>query len=144
MNQERNDYDRIAADIDSIMYVFAGSTHEHWDKGGDSITITKEGFVKSIIRLVRLRNWVAGLAESHVQAKEPFKDEEGDSEWYRGTPTIEHAYELRERLVDAKKALIAAPVAKEALGRALDGHYYYDELLDYIDRVLQATREEKE
>ena len=59
-----NDFDRIAAEMDKVMQVFAGNAHEPND-GSDSITITKDGFISGVIRLQRLRNWVAGFAETH-------------------------------------------------------------------------------
>ncbi len=81
----KNDYDRIALAIDKALTAFTGNAHEPLrndnpvlgrpfvlgpkdqgqDKGSDSITMTKDGFITGIIRLQRLRNWVEGLAEAH-------------------------------------------------------------------------------
>jgi hypothetical protein len=59
-----NDYDQIAKDIDSALAAFTGNAHEHFP-GGDSLTMTKDGFITGVIRFQRLRDWVEGLAESH-------------------------------------------------------------------------------
>ncbi|KKM70528.1 hypothetical protein LCGC14_1439840 [marine sediment metagenome] len=63
MEAEENDLDRIEQDIGTALAAFIGNTHESFI--GDSITMTKDGFIGGIIRLQRLRNHVKGLAESH-------------------------------------------------------------------------------
>ncbi len=63
METEENDYDRIGKKIDDALAVLIGNAHEAFI--GDSITMTKEGFIIGVVRLQRLRNWVSGLAESH-------------------------------------------------------------------------------
>ena len=63
METEENDYDRIEQDIGTALAAFIGNTHEAFI--GDSITMTKDGFIGGIIRLQRLRNHVKGLAVSH-------------------------------------------------------------------------------
>ena len=60
-----NDYDRIAKDIDRALAVLIGNAHEAFI--GDSLTMTKEGFIIGVIRLQRLRNWVEGLSVSHKE-----------------------------------------------------------------------------
>lgn len=61
-----NDYDRIAAEIDSALAAFTGNAHEPpLGDNTDSITMTKTGFVIGVIRFQRLRDWVEGLADSH-------------------------------------------------------------------------------
>ena len=60
-----NDYDTIAGMIDSALSAFTGNAHEPTTDGGDSITMTKDGFITGVIRLQRLRHWLEGLAESH-------------------------------------------------------------------------------
>ena len=64
-SETENDYDRIAGAIDEALAAFTGNAHEPCMDGGDSLTITKDGFITGVIRLQRLRNWVEGLAESH-------------------------------------------------------------------------------
>ena len=63
--ENKNDYDRIAEDINRALAVFIGSSHEPFSGSGDSISITKDGFITGVIRLQWLQNWVEGLAESH-------------------------------------------------------------------------------
>ncbi len=62
----KNDYDRIALAIDKALTAFTGNAHEPPKNGiSDSITMTKNGFITSIIRFQRLRDWVESLAEAH-------------------------------------------------------------------------------
>jgi hypothetical protein len=64
MDEEgKNDYDRIAELLDEVLATFVGNTHEAFHC--DSITMTKEGFIRGVVRGQRLRDWVEGLAESH-------------------------------------------------------------------------------
>jgi len=65
MNEHENDYDSIASAIDSAIAAFTGNAHEPTKANIDSITMTKDGFIAGVIRLQRLRDWVAGLAETH-------------------------------------------------------------------------------
>ncbi len=65
MSETENDYDRIACRIDEALAAFTGNAHEPRRDGGDSITMTKDGFITGVVRLQRLRDWVEGLAESH-------------------------------------------------------------------------------
>lgn len=67
MDQNDNDYDTIARMIDDALAAFTGNAHEPRPNGGDSITITKDGFITGVIRFQRLRDWVEGLAKSHRQ-----------------------------------------------------------------------------
>lgn len=64
METEENDYDRIEQDIGTALAAFIGNTHESFI--GDSITMTKDGFIGGIVRLQRLRNHVKGLSISHI------------------------------------------------------------------------------
>ena len=65
MDEEgKNDFDRIAEKIDEAMAAFIGNAHEGMKHTGDSITMTKDGFIKGVIRLQRLRDWCEGLAET--------------------------------------------------------------------------------
>lgn len=59
----KNDFDRMAEKMDEVMQTLAGEAHEFTDNG-DSITITKDGFIRSVIRLQRLRNWCQGHADA--------------------------------------------------------------------------------
>lgn len=63
METEENDYDRIEKEIDRALAAFTGNAHEAFM--GDSITMTKEGFIIGVIRFQRLRNHVKGLSVSH-------------------------------------------------------------------------------
>ncbi len=63
-NQE-NDYDTIAKRIDEAMSAFTGNAHEPHQDSGNSITMTKDGFITGVIRLPRLWNWVEGLSATH-------------------------------------------------------------------------------
>lgn len=61
----KNDYDRIAEGMGSVLAELMGNAHEPRDAGSDSLTITKDGLLCAVIRLQRLRDCVEGLAESH-------------------------------------------------------------------------------
>ena len=63
MEPEENDYHEIAKKIDEALAAFTGNAHEYFQ--GDSITMTKDGFITGVVRFQRLRDWVEGLAESH-------------------------------------------------------------------------------
>ena len=65
MDHPKNDYDRIADKIDEVLSAFTGNAHEPHAELGDSITITKDGFITGVIRLQRLRDWAKGLSEAH-------------------------------------------------------------------------------
>ena len=67
MIPDENDFDSIARQIDEALSEFTGNAHEHFV--GDSLTMTKDGFITGVIRLQRLRDWCEGLGESHK--KEP-------------------------------------------------------------------------
>jgi len=60
---EKNDYDGIAEAIGKALAAFTGNAHEPY--GGNSITMTKDGFITGVIRLQRLRDRVEGLAAAH-------------------------------------------------------------------------------
>ena len=68
MNNNENDYDRIAKAIDEALAAFTGNAHEPPKCGGDSITMTNDGFISGVIRFQRLRDWVEGLAAAHHHA----------------------------------------------------------------------------
>jgi len=63
LNGQGNDYDSIARRIDDALSAFTGNAHE--PQRGDSITMTKDGFIAGVIRFQRLRDWVEGLAAAH-------------------------------------------------------------------------------
>ena len=63
MDDEMNDFDRIAEKIDEALSEFTGNAHECL-MGDDSLSMTRDGFIVGVIRLQRLRDWVEGLAES--------------------------------------------------------------------------------
>ena len=66
MGDNENDYDRIAIKIGEAFAMFVGNAHEPAIGGNtDSITITKDGFIATAIRLQRLQDWVDGLANAH-------------------------------------------------------------------------------
>ena len=63
-----NDYDRIADEIGKILALLAGNSHAPTMRPtveSDSISITKDGFICTVIGLQRLRDWAEGLAETH-------------------------------------------------------------------------------
>ena len=60
-----NDLDRVADQMGEILAVFVGNSHEPNSSFGDSITITKDGWMAGVIRLQRLRDYVEGLAHAH-------------------------------------------------------------------------------
>ncbi len=68
MNNNENDYDRIAKAIDEALAAFTGNAHEPRRDNGDSITMTKDGFITGVVRFQRLRDWVEGLADTHRAA----------------------------------------------------------------------------
>ena len=63
-----NDLDRIAASIDDCLSEIVGNSHEPHPTWGDSLTITKDGWIAGVIRLQRLRDYVEGLAQTHRAA----------------------------------------------------------------------------
>jgi len=66
MDDELNDYDRIAIRIDEALAEFTGNAHApDQSNGSDSITMTKNGFISGIVKLQRLRDHVEGLAIAH-------------------------------------------------------------------------------
>ncbi len=60
-----NNYDEIARSIDEALAAFIGNAHEPRSVNGDSITMTKDGFITGVIRFQRLRDWAEGLAQTH-------------------------------------------------------------------------------
>lgn len=69
MNNAKNDLDRIAGHIDDALAMFTGNSHEPHPSFGDSLTITKDGWIAGVIRLQRLRDYVEGLAQSHRETQ---------------------------------------------------------------------------
>lgn len=65
------DYDRIAEELGSILSVFTGNAHEPNKEFGDSITITKDGFISGVIKIQRLRTYVEGLSKSYKETHSP-------------------------------------------------------------------------
>lgn len=66
MGEQSMDLDQIAADIGDILAVLTGNTHAPTPLDQtDSVTITKNGWIASVVRLQRLRDWAEGLAASH-------------------------------------------------------------------------------
>jgi hypothetical protein len=66
MDDYENDYDRIARAMDEALGAFTGNAHEY--SVGDSITMTKDGFIAGVIRFQRLRDYVEGLADVYHKA----------------------------------------------------------------------------
>jgi hypothetical protein len=60
-----NDYDRLAAGIGEAIAIFTGNSHAAALHNSDSITMTKDGFIRGVIELQRLRDWAEGLADVH-------------------------------------------------------------------------------
>ena len=65
-----NDLDRIAASIDDALAMIVGNSHEPSPSCGDSLTITRDGWITGVIRLQRLRDYVEGLSQTHRATKE--------------------------------------------------------------------------
>lgn len=65
MGDDKNDHDRTAEGIGEVIVLLLGKAHEPGKNSGDSITITKDGFLAAVIRLQRLKDHVEGLAEAH-------------------------------------------------------------------------------
>lgn len=74
MGDNENDYDRIAVKIGEAFAVLVGNAHEPAiGNDTDSITMTKDGFIATVIRLQRLQDWVDGLAQAHRLYATPAK-----------------------------------------------------------------------
>lgn len=66
MGNDGTDLDRMAAEMGDILAVLTGNTHApSLTDGSDSVTITKNGWIASVVKLQRLRDWAEGLAASH-------------------------------------------------------------------------------
>lgn len=65
METHENDYDRIAMEVVGCIGLLLGNAHAPTYDDYNSMTITQTGFLKALIRLQRLNDWVEGLAESH-------------------------------------------------------------------------------
>lgn len=70
-NNNKTDYDRIAEELGSILERFTGNTHEPNEHFGDSITMTKDGFIGGVVKLQRLRTYVEGLSKTYKATKAP-------------------------------------------------------------------------
>ena len=70
MDDNKNDYDRVADQMESALSLFAGNMHQPrlWDES-NSITITKDGALSGIIQLQRAIIYCRALAESHRNAQ---------------------------------------------------------------------------
>lgn len=71
MEDYESNYNEIARQIDAALAEFTGNAHEHFNHLDDSLTMTRDGFIKGVIRFQRLRDWVEGLAETHKKSKNP-------------------------------------------------------------------------
>lgn len=67
MEGTENDLDRIAKSIDDALAMFTGNSHEPHPAFGDSLTITKDGWIAGVIRLQRLRDYIEGLSQTHKE-----------------------------------------------------------------------------
>jgi len=65
MYSNENDFDRFAVSIDEVMQALVGGTYEPSEPGLDHIMIDKNEYLRAVVRLQRLRNWIKGHAESH-------------------------------------------------------------------------------
>lgn len=63
-HEVENDYDRIANEMTKILAGMIGESHEPRNSTSDSITIRKDGFISTVIRIQRLQDYVSGLAKS--------------------------------------------------------------------------------
>jgi len=66
MDDDLNDYGRIARAIDEALAEFTGNAHAPTQNdGSDFITMTKNGFISGVVQFQRLRDRVEGLATAH-------------------------------------------------------------------------------
>ena len=65
MNEEQNDYDRLALSIEDGLRVLMGNSHEPHPSLGDSMTIRKDDWIRAAIRLQRTADHARGLAAAH-------------------------------------------------------------------------------
>lgn len=68
MGEDQNDYDRIGERITGVVMVLTGAMHSPCGSSmacGDSVTITKNEVLDSLIELSRLADWVSGLSKTH-------------------------------------------------------------------------------
>lgn len=65
MNEEQNDYDRLALSIEDGLRVLTGNSHEPHASFGDSMTIRKDDWIRAVIRLQGAAGHARGLAEAH-------------------------------------------------------------------------------
>lgn len=62
---ERNDYDRVANQAESALAVLIGNTHGPLI-GSDSVTVTKDGWINSVVGIQRAIDYCRGLATAHT------------------------------------------------------------------------------
>jgi hypothetical protein len=63
-----NDYSRIAVKIDDILLKVVVGTHSpSYEPDSDSVTITKNAWIGTVVELGRLAEWAKGLAETHTK-----------------------------------------------------------------------------
>jgi hypothetical protein len=65
MEDQLNDYDRLAESIEDALRVMTGNSHEPHDSMGDSLTIRKDDWIRAVIRFQRTADHARGLAQAH-------------------------------------------------------------------------------
>lgn len=60
---ERNDYDRVANQVQEALAILTGNTHGPLIDT-DSVTVTKDGWIKAVVSIQRAADWCRGLAET--------------------------------------------------------------------------------
>jgi hypothetical protein len=65
MDEQQNDYDRLARSIEDGLRVLTGNSHEPHSSMGDSMTLRKDDWIRAVIRLQRTADHARGLADGH-------------------------------------------------------------------------------
>lgn len=61
---ERNDYDRVANEVQEALAILTGNTHGPL-QDTDSVTVTKDGWIRGVVGIQRAANWCRSLADTH-------------------------------------------------------------------------------
>ena len=61
---ERNDYDRVANGVQDGLSILTGNTHGPLPDT-DSVTVTKDGWIRAVVGIQRTIDWCRSLAESY-------------------------------------------------------------------------------
>lgn len=61
---ERNDYDRVANQVQEALATLVGNTHGPM-VDTDSVSVTKDGWIQGVVDVQRAADYCRGLAEAH-------------------------------------------------------------------------------